>query len=60
MIRRYDDIVRISQGRKHLVLMDNNFLANDREFVREQLEKTRRSGYFIDFNQGLDARLVDE
>lgn len=60
MIRRYDDIERIAQGRKHLVLMDNNFLANDREFVREQLEKARRSGYFIDFNQGLDARLVDE
>lgn len=59
-IRQYDDIERISQGRHYVALMDNNFLANDREFVREQLEKVRRLRLCIDFNQGLDARLVTE
>lgn len=57
-IRRYDNIERISQGRKHIVLMDNNFLANDFEFIREQLEKAIRNNFYLDFNQGLDARLV--
>jgi hypothetical protein len=38
--------------------MDNNFLANDFEFVKEQLEKSVRLGLKIDFNQGLDARLI--
>lgn len=59
-LRKYDDIERISQGRKHIILMDNNFLANDFEFVKEQLEKAQRNSFSIDFNQGLDARLVDD
>ena len=59
-IRRYDDIERISQGRQNVVLMDNNFLANDPDFVREQLEKSVFLKLRIDFNQGLDARLVDD
>lgn len=57
-IRQYDDVEHLAQDRKYLVLMDNNFLANDFEFVKEQLEKIQRNGYSIDFNQGLDARLV--
>lgn len=57
-IRQYDDVERLAQDRKWLVLMDNNFLANDFEFIKEQLEKIQRNGYSIDFNQGLDARLV--
>lgn len=57
-LRQYDDIERIAQDRKHIVLMDNNFLANDFEFVKEQLEKSVRMGLSIDFNQGLDARLI--
>ena len=57
-IRQYDDIERIAQGRRHIVLMDNNFLANEPEFVREQLSKSVRLKLKIDFNQGLDARLV--
>lgn len=57
-LRQYDDVERLAQDRKWLVLMDNNFLANDFEFVKEQLEKIQRNGYSIDFNQGLDARLV--
>lgn len=57
-LRRYDDIERIAQGRKEVVLMDNNFLANDLEFIKDQLAKSIRLGVRIDFNQGLDARLV--
>ena len=57
-IRQYDDIERIAQGRRHVVLMDNNFLANDVEFVKEQIEKSVKAKLRIDFNQGLDARLV--
>lgn len=57
-LRKYDDIERIHQGRKHLVLMDNNFLANDFEFIKEQIAKANKLKLSIDFNQGLDARLV--
>lgn len=59
-LRQYDDIERISQGRKHVVLMDNNFLANDPDFVSDQLRKANKLGLYLDFNQGLDARLVTE
>ena len=41
-----------------LVLMDNNILAC--EYGREQLMSMIGSGYRIDFNQGMDARLVDD
>lgn len=43
---------------KKLVLMDNNILASD--FGIAQLESLIDSGYAIDLNQGMDARLVDE
>lgn len=59
-IRRYDDIERISSGRKNVVLMDNNFLANDFEFIKEQIEKSIALNIKIDFNQALDARLVTD
>jgi hypothetical protein len=58
VLRQYDDVFRIAEPKKPLVLMDNNFLANDFEFVKEQLEKAIRLNLPIDFNQGLDARLV--
>ena len=58
-IRPISSIETIAQGRKEVVLMDNNFLAAPDDFVFEQLEKIRRSGIAIDFNQALDARLVD-
>lgn len=58
-LRQYDDIERIAQYRKKIILMDNNFLANDFEFVKEQLEKSIYLGLKIDFNQGLDARLIN-
>lgn len=59
-LRKYDDIERIASGggRNRIILMDNNFLANDFEFVKEQLEKAQRLNLKLDFNQGLDARLV--
>ena len=57
-LQEVDDIERISAGRKEIVLLDNNFLAADGEFVREQLEKAVRLRVKLDFNQGLDARLV--
>lgn len=55
-----DDIERVAAGRKEVVLLDNNFLASDPDFVREQLEKIARLKLRIDFNQGLDARLVTQ
>ena len=58
LLREVDDIERVAAGRKDVVLLDNNFLAADEEFVREQLEKAARLKIRIDFNQGLDARLV--
>lgn len=45
--------------RKTVKLMDNNFLAADIDFVREQLEKMKRLDLKIDFNQALDCRRVD-
>ena len=48
----------IVAGRRDVVLLDNNFLAAPVDFVREQLDKASRLGLRIDFNQGLDARLV--
>lgn len=58
--RAYMDIDEIAvEGRNNLVLMDNNILAL-REYAMEQLGKIIKGGYRVDFNQGLDARLVDD
>lgn len=55
----YMDIEEIAvDGRKNINLMDNNVLASD--YGLEQIEKTIRLGVRIDFNQGLDARLVTD
>ena len=43
---------------KECVLMDNNVLAHDHGI--EQIEKIARLGIKVDFNQGLDARLIDD
>ena len=43
---------------KKLVLMDNNILAC--EYGIAQLESMIDSGYYIDLNQGMDARLVTD
>ena len=57
-IRPYMDVDEIAiEGRRKLVLMDNNILAAGDYAVR-QLEKIIERGYRVDFNQALDARLV--
>ena len=55
----YMDVEEIAiEGRKNLILMDNNILASD--YGLEQIEKIIKLGYRVDFNQALDARLVTE
>lgn len=53
--RQWKDLVQ--KDSKKLVLMDNNILSCD--FGITQLESLIDSGYSIDLNQGMDARLVD-
>ena len=54
--RGWKDLVR--QDTDKLILMDNNILAC--EYGISQLESLIGSGYRIDLNQGMDARLVTE
>ena len=57
-IHPYMDIDEVTQHgvRPNVVLMDNNILACD--YGASQIEKIVARKYRIDFNQGLDARLV--
>jgi hypothetical protein len=55
-IRAYRDIETVLQGRKTVILMDNNVLAC--EHGLQQLEKIIDLKCKVDFNQGLDSRLV--
>jgi hypothetical protein len=57
-IRAYRDIKTVLQGRKTAVLMDNNVLASDHGL--RQLERIVDLGCRVDFNQGLDSRLVTD
>lgn len=57
-IKPYADIYDILQGRKSAILMDNNVLASD--WGIKQIDKISKSSIKIDFNQGFDARLIDE
>lgn len=57
-IRAYSDIEEFLDGRKMAVLMDNNVLAHEHGLA--QIEKIIRLGVKVDFNQGLDARLIDD
>lgn len=54
--RTWEQVVRPDTNK--LVLMDNNILASD--YGISQLESLIGSGYRIDLNQGMDARLVDD
>lgn len=54
--RTWTELVRTDTNK--LVLMDNNILAC--EYGIEQLKNMIGSGYHIDLNQGMDARLVDD
>ena len=58
-IQPYMDVEEIAtEGRTNLILMDNNILASN--YGLEQIEKIIRLNLRIDFNQGLDARLVTD
>lgn len=54
--RKWQELVRKDTDK--LVLMDNNILACEHGI--RQLESLSGSGYRIDLNQGMDARLVDD
>lgn len=57
-LRPYRDTDTIAQGRREVILMDNNFLAAG-DWAQEQAERIINGKYKVDFNQGLDARLID-
>ena len=57
-IRPVADIEQIAGSRKKVVLMDNNVLASPADFMFRQLKKIADMQIAIDFNQGLDARLM--
>jgi hypothetical protein len=52
----YMDIDEVAQDKKEVILMDNNILSCD--YGIEQLKKIATKKIRIDFNQGLDARLI--
>lgn len=56
-IKPYMDIEEFLYGRKAAILMDNNVLASEYGLI--QIEKIIRLGIKVDFNQGLDACLID-
>lgn len=59
-VKPYMDVDEIAiEGRRKLVLMDNNILAAG-DYAVGQFEKIIKRGYQVDFNQALDARLVTE
>lgn len=55
-ISAYQDIEQFLNGRKTAILMDNNVLAHDHGL--QQIEKIIRLGIKVDFNQGLDCRII--
>lgn len=56
-VRENADIEEFLDGKKKAILMDNNVLAS--EFGIRQIEKIVKMKLRVDFNQGLDARLID-
>lgn len=55
----YMDVDEIAiEGRTKLILMDNNILAAG-DYAHAQFDKIIKRGYYVDFNQAMDARLVD-
>lgn len=53
------DEITLHGARPKAILMDNNILAAG-DYGLAQLEKIAERGYRVDFNQGLDARLVTD
>ena len=58
-IHPYMDVEMVANGRNKLILMDNNILGAG-DYAKEQLETIIKKRYKIDFNQAIDARLVDD
>lgn len=56
MIRPHADITEFLDGRKSAVLMDNNVIASD--WGLQQIEKIISHRIHVDFNQGIDCRLI--
>lgn len=56
-IRAHADVEEFLRH-KDVVLLDNNVLAHDHGL--KQIEKMAHLGVRVDFNQGLDARLIDD
>lgn len=56
VIKQNADITEFWNGQKEAVLLDNNVLSHKHGL--EQIEKIIDLGIKIDFNQGLDARLI--
>jgi len=54
----YMDIEEIARDRRKVILMDNNILAL--EYGLQQLEKIAGMRIRVDFNQGIDARLIND
>lgn len=50
------DITEFWDGQKVAILMDNNILSSPHGL--EQIDKMGKLGIHVDFNQGLDARLI--
>lgn len=51
-------IEEITQGRKNAILLDNNILACPQGI--QEIEKIAQLGIHVDFNQGLDHRLITD
>lgn len=56
-IREHADIEEFARHKK-VVLLDNNVLAHPHGLA--QIEKIARLGLSVDFNQGLDAKLIND
>ena len=52
-----DDIREFWRGQKHLKLLDNSLNTDERHFLKI-CDQTRENNIRIDFNQGLDIRLL--
>ena len=57
-IRSHADIDEFISDKKSAILMDNNVLGISHGI--HQIEKIAKMGIAVDFNQGLDARLIDD
>lgn len=55
-IRKHADIMEFLDGRKSAILMDNNVIASD--WGLYQIDKIVSMRIKIDFNQGVDCRLI--